>query len=48
MWLGNDVKLNQETLQFMSGFVNQPFILPITMVRIVCKRGEQPTEEAVS
>lgn len=48
MWLGNDAKLNQETLQFMSGFVTQPFILPITMVRVVCKRGEQAPEEAVS
>ncbi len=48
MWLGCDTATNRETLQYMSGFVKEPFILPITMVRVVCKRGEQAPEEAVS
>lgn len=48
MWLGSDATTNRETLQFMSGFVKEPFILPITMVRVVCKRGAETPEEAVS
>lgn len=40
MWLGPDAKINAETLQYMNGFMKEPFTLPVSMVRVVCKRPD--------
>lgn len=47
VWLGPDAKTNGETLHYLNGFVNEPFILPISMVRIVCQRGDAPPQAAI-
>jgi SAM-dependent methyltransferase len=39
VWLGTDARKTAETLLFMNTFVKEQFALPITMVRIVCRRG---------
>ena len=48
VWLGADVKTNAETLHYLDGFMKEPFILPISMIRIVCKRGDAQPAAAIA
>ncbi|MEZ0312728.1 MAG: class I SAM-dependent methyltransferase [Myxococcota bacterium] len=47
VWLGADAKTNAETLSYLNGFMKAAFILPISMIRVVCKRGDAPPRAAI-
>lgn len=48
VWLGADTKTNSETLHYLNGFMKEPFILPISMIRVVCKRDETQPQAAIA